>query len=70
MAEADLYAPVKKFLEGQGYEVKGEIEDCDIVAVRADESPVVVELKVQLNLALILQAVDRLAVSDSVYIAF
>ncbi len=70
MAEADLYAPIKKFLERQGYEVKGEVEDCDIVAVRGDEPPVVVELKLQLNLSLILQAVDRLALSDCVYVAF
>ena len=70
MAEADLYSPIKKFLEGQGYEVKGEVEDCDIVAVRGDEGPVVVELKLQLNLSLILQAVDRLAVSECVYVAF
>ncbi len=70
MAEADLYAPIKSFLERQGYEVKGEVEDCDIVAVRADEPPVVVELKLQLNLSLVLQAVDRLAVSDCVYVAF
>lgn len=70
MAEADLYSPIKKFLEGQGYEVKGEVEDCDIVAVRGNEGPVVVELKLQLNLSLILQAVDRLAVSECVYVAF
>ena len=70
MAEADLSLPIKKFLQGQGYEVKGEVEDCDIVAVRGDEGPVVVELKLQLNLSLILQAVDRLAVSDRVYVAF
>lgn len=70
MAEIDLYAPIKKFLETQGYEVKGEIADCDVVAVRGDEPPVVVELKDSLNLALILQAVDRLRVSSSVYVAF
>ncbi len=70
MSEADLYEPIKRFLEGQGYEVKGEIGPCDIVAVRGDEGPVVVELKERLTLALILQAVDRLAISDSVYVAF
>ena len=70
MAEVDLYAPIKAFLEAQGYEVKGEIGACDIVAVRPDEDPVVVELKERLNLALVLQAVDRLRVSDSVYVAF
>jgi hypothetical protein len=70
MAEVDLYGPIKRFLEAQGYAVKGEIGPCDIVAVRGDEVPVVVELKEHLNLALILQAVDRLSASDSVYMAF
>ena len=70
MPERDLYAPVKRFLEAQGYTVKGEIGPCDVVAVRGDEDPVVVELKERLSLTLILQAVDRLAVSDTVYVAF
>ena len=70
MAEEDLYEPIKLFLEAQGYEVKGEIGACDIVAVRDDETPVVVELKERLTLALVLQAVDRLSVSDTVYIAY
>lgn len=70
MSEADLYAPIKRYLENQGYTVKGEIGSCDIMARRGDESPVVVELKKQFNLALVLQAVDRLTVSESVYIAF
>ena len=70
MSEAELYGPIKRFLETQGYIVKGEIGACDIVALRGDEAPVVVELKERLNLALILQAVDRLAISDAVYIVF
>jgi len=70
MTEAELYGPVKRFLEAQGYEVKGEIGACDVMAVRGDEGPVVVELKEGLSLALILQAVDRLAFSDTVYVAF
>ena len=70
MAEVDLYGPIKQFLESQGYAVKGEIRACDIVAVRGGEGPVVVELKERLNLALLLQAVDRLRVSDAVYVAF
>ncbi|MFC1662448.1 DUF2161 family putative PD-(D/E)XK-type phosphodiesterase [Gemmatimonadota bacterium] len=70
MPEVELYGPIKQFLEAQGYAVKGEIGPCDIVAVRGDEGPVVVECKERLNLALILQAVDRLSVSDTVYVAF
>jgi hypothetical protein len=70
MAESDLYAPIKRFLEAQGYEVKGEIGACDVVAVRGDEAPVIVELKARLDLALILQGVDRSRLSDTVYVAF
>jgi len=70
MSEVELYDPIKRFLQAQGYTVKGEIGACDIMAVRGDEDPVVVELKERLSLALILQAVDRLSISDTVYIAF
>lgn len=67
MIEADLYPPLKAFLECQGYEVKGEVGDCDVVARRDDEI-VVVELKRTLTLKLVLQAVDRLALSEVVYL--
>lgn len=69
MAETALYAPVKRFLEAQGYTVKAEVKGCDVVALRDGESPVIVELKAALSLQLIYQAVDRLAISDAVYIA-
>jgi len=69
MQEADLYAPVKHFLEAQGYIVKGEVAHCDLVAQRGAEPPLVVELKLALNLSVLLQAVDRTAVADLVYIA-
>src|SRR3546814_10911692 len=60
----------RAFLEGQGYAVKAEIRGCDLVARRGEEPPVIVELKKAFNLALLLQGVDRLAVSDQVYLAF
>ncbi len=68
-AEADLYGPVKAFLEAQGYSVKGEVRGCDVVGVRGTEPPVVVELKRGFSLALVLQGVDRLALTDRVYLA-
>ncbi|MEW6184359.1 MAG: DUF2161 family putative PD-(D/E)XK-type phosphodiesterase [Thermodesulfobacteriota bacterium] len=68
MKEIELYDPVKRFLESQGYEVKGEIRDCDVLAVRGDEEPVVIELKLSLNLEVLLQAVNRLSLSPLVYI--
>lgn len=67
--ESDLYAPVKALLEGQGYVVKGEVRGCDVVGVRGDEPPVVVELKRSFGLSLIFQGVDRLALSERVYLA-
>ncbi|CAN0106845.1 unnamed protein product, partial [Chrysoparadoxa australica] len=67
--ESDLYAPVKALLVGQGYEVKGEVGAADLVAVRGDEPPVIVELKLRITLSLFHQACTRLAVSDLVYIA-
>lgn len=68
-SETELYAPVKGLLEGQGYVVKGEVHRCDLVAVRGAEPPVVVELKRAFNLDLVLQGVDRLALTDAVYLA-
>ncbi len=67
--EADLYLPVKRMLEGQGYEVKGEIGAADLVAVRNGDEPVVVELKSGFSLSLYHQAIDRQALTDAVYIA-
>lgn len=67
--ETDLYPPVKALLEGQGYEVKGEVGAADIVACRGDEDPVIVELKTGFTLALINQAIDRLSITDNVYVA-
>lgn len=68
-AETELYAPVKRFLEAQGYEVKAEIDGCDVVALRGQDPPVIVELKRSLSLKLLLQGVDRQAMSDCVYLA-
>ncbi len=67
--ETDLYAPVKMFLEGQGYDVKSEIGESDVVACRDDEAPVIVELKTGFSLSLFHQAIARQRMTDAVYIA-
>jgi hypothetical protein len=68
-SESDLYPAIKAFLEKQGYTVKGEVKGCDVVGTRGVEPPVIVELKRSFNLALLLQGIDRLAVTDRVYLA-
>ncbi len=69
--ETSLYLPIKAFIEAAGYEVKGEIGGCDLVGLSPSDPPVVVicELKLSFNLELILQAIDRAAISDEVWIA-
>jgi len=69
--ESSLYLPVKRFLEKLGYEVKGEVCGCDLVAVGEGEPPVVVigELKLAFTLDLVLQAIDRTAACDEVWLA-
>lgn len=69
MRETELYAPVKTFLEGQGYTVKAEIGAADVVACRDGDEPVIVELKTSFSLGLVHQAVARQAITDVVYIA-
>jgi hypothetical protein len=69
--ETLLYLPVKRFLEELGFEVKGEICGCDIVALRGDGPPVVVvgELKLSFNLELVLQGVERTSTCDEIWLA-
>ena len=70
-SESSLYLPVKRFLEKLGFEVKGEVCGCDLVALREGEPPVVVigELKLAFTLDLVLQAVDRSAACDEIWLA-
>lgn len=69
--ESSLYLPVKRFLEKLGFEVKGEVRGCDVVALDGKEptAVVVAELKLTFTLDLVLQAVDRTAACDEVWLA-
>lgn len=71
MQETSLYPPIKRFLEDLGFSVKGEVGGCDAVAISAGDPPIVVicELKLQFNLDLVLQGVDRAAACDEVWLA-
>ncbi len=66
--EADLYEPVRKHFIKQGYRVNGEVHDCDLTAIK-DQDLIIVELKLNLNIDLLLQASRRQRLTDLVYIA-
>lgn len=62
---------MKAYLEALGYEAKGEVCGCDVVALK-DGDPVrvvVAELKLGFNLELVLQAVERSATCDELWLA-
>jgi hypothetical protein len=71
MSETALYPAVKRFLEAAGFHVKGEVNGCDVVAVRHAErlQLAIVEMKLGFNLDLLLQATDRLRAADEVWLA-
>jgi hypothetical protein len=68
LTETDLYRPVHDFLAEQGYSVQGEVRKCDVAALKGEEL-VVVELKLQLNAAVLAQAARRQEIANAVYIA-
>jgi hypothetical protein len=68
MRETDLYGPIRDHLIEQGYEVQGEVRECDIVA-RKDDDLIVIELKRTFSTRLLIQATDRQKITDSVYVA-
>jgi len=68
LRETDLYAPVRDYLEAQGYRVRSEVMGCDIAATQGEDL-VVVELKLRCSLELLLQATQRQRLTDSVYVA-
>ena len=66
--EDELSKPVTDFLLARGYSVRCEVNSCDIAAVKGNEL-ILVELKKNLSVDLLLQAVKRQRISDLVYIA-
>ncbi|MCK5762043.1 MAG: hypothetical protein KAH16_04000 [Candidatus Izimaplasma sp.] len=68
MLEKDMYQSIKKHLKKLGYEVKAEVLDADITAVK-DDSIIIVEMKKTLNTTLMYQGCKRQRISDYVYLA-
>ena len=70
MDEIDLYKPIKTYFERHGYVVKSEIKNCDVVAIKGDETPIIIEMKLNFSLTLLMQGIDRQLISEFVYLAF
>ncbi|ERI93077.1 hypothetical protein HMPREF1982_01898 [Clostridiales bacterium oral taxon 876 str. F0540] len=66
--ESDLWKPVRDLFIDKGYTVRSEVKDCDIVAIKGEEL-VIIELKRNLSVDLLSQAVKRQKSADLVYIA-
>lgn len=68
MLEKDLYESVKIFLEDMGFKVQAEVKDCDVVGQKGEDL-VIVELKRNLSVRLLTQAVQRQKLGADVYVA-
>jgi hypothetical protein len=66
--ESDLYPPLKAWLEAGGYVVYAEVNSCDVAARKGDDL-VLIEMKLGVNLDLLLQVVRRQEAHASVYAA-
>ena len=66
--EVDLYKPIQEYFLCEDYQVFGEVNDCDIAAIKDDEI-VIIELKLTLSVDLLIQAAKRQRLTDQVYIA-
>lgn len=68
MLETEMYQPIKDYLVNQGYSVKAEVLNIDVVAKKEDQI-VIVEMKKSLSMKLLYQGCNRQKLYDDVYIA-
>lgn len=66
--EEDLSKPVSDYFSKCGYTVRSEVNFCDITAIKEDIL-IVIELKKNISVELLAQAVKRQKAADLVYIA-
>lgn len=66
--EEDLCKPVSDYFTKEGYTVRSEVNFCDITAIKEDML-IIIELKKNLSVELLSQAVKRQKAADLVYIA-
>lgn len=66
--EKDLFPSIKEHFISLGYKVNAEVNDCDVTAIKED-TLIVIELKLNFNVTLLYQALERKKVANMVYIA-
>ncbi|MDP3920885.1 MAG: DUF2161 family putative PD-(D/E)XK-type phosphodiesterase [Candidatus Omnitrophota bacterium] len=66
MKEVEMYKPLKKYLENEGYLVHSEVEGVDVMAQKGGEL-LIVEMKLAFNLQLVYQLIERLKMTEQVY---
>jgi hypothetical protein len=67
--EHELYEPVAAHFRNLGYQVKAEVNDCDVIAHRIEEEPIIIELKKSFSIELLIQAAKRQKISPRVFVA-
>lgn len=68
LLEKDMYNPIRDYFIDKGFEVRAEVNHCDVCAMKEDQL-VVIELKRNLSVELLVQATKRQKTADLVYIA-
>jgi hypothetical protein len=67
MRESELFLPIKHYFETMGFEVDGEVKDCDMLC-HSQDMTIAVELKNELNFKVFMQAAKRQKMFEMVYI--
>ena len=65
--ERELYEPLRQYLIDNGFEVRAEVNKCDLVARKLDHI-IIIEMKRHLSFDLLAQAVERQSYADEVYL--
>ena len=66
--EKDLYIPIRDYFTSKGFDVRSEVNHCDVCAIK-DEQVIVIEMKKNLSVDLLAQGVKRQKIAELVYIA-
>ena len=64
--ECELFFPIRDFFISKGYEIYGEVKNCDVIALK-DTEIIAIELKLKFSLKLVYQCLERKKITNDVY---